>query len=86
MTPASKAIDYLRCITTYKDKAVVILLEEDADKIAALIKKQERMIERAAEIMGNAFCVEDGPCPENYIEVGCKPCVLKWLEGEADKC
>ena len=63
-----------------------ILKPDEHKQIAALIARQQRMIDAACEIMGNAFCVEDGPCPENYIEVGCKPCVLKWLEGEATKC
>lgn len=61
-------------------RAVVINRLEDQFRDATkMIEQQKVAIDKAVEIIGNAFCLEDGPCPENYVKTGCKPCVLKWI-------
>ena len=51
-----------------------------------LVERQERMIEKACEKLESGDCLFDGePCPKNYIEVGCRGCVRRWLEEVAGK-
>ena len=54
-------------------------LEDQFRDATKMIEQQKVAIDKAVEIIGNAFCLEDGPCPENYEKTGCKPCVLKWI-------
>lgn len=58
---------------------VINRLEDQFRDATKMIEQQKVAIDKAVEIIGNAFCLEDGPCPENYVKTGCKPCVLKWI-------
>ena len=84
-----KAIDYLRCITEYKGKDVVILLEEHAEEIASLIAaqaaeiaKQQRMVRRAREELADETA-ESHKTAERKEWLA--DCWLKWLEQEGEK-
>ena len=91
---AEEAINYLRCITEYKGKDVVILLEEHADKIASLIAaqaaeiaKQQRMVRSAcAELAKRAGCNRFiKQCKMICVNKECEACWLKWLTEQAEE-
>ena len=51
------------------------------------VRRLNRMVDKAIDKLADFGCVVDtDPCPANYIEVGCRGCVIKYLESEvADK-
>ena len=62
------------------------LTDAEAKALESLIERQERMIEKACEKLESGDCLFEGePCPKNYIEVGCRGCVRRWLEEVAGK-
>lgn len=64
---------------------VINRLEDQLRDATKMIDRQKVAIDKAVEIIGNAFCLEDGPCPENYVKTGCKPCALKWIGMEENQ-
>ena len=48
------------------------------------LNQQDRMLNKAIKKIANTDCIVYGKCPENYVEVGCEPCVRRWLESEVD--
>ena len=64
---------------------VINRFEDQLRDATKMIDRQKVAINKAVEIIGNAFCLEDGPCPENYVKTGCKPCVLKWIGMEENQ-
>lgn len=51
--------------------------------LLAEVRRLNRMVDKAIDKLADFGCVVDtDPCPANYIEVGCRGCVIKYLESE----
>ena len=55
----------------------------DIQALLAEVRRLNRMVDKAIDKLADFGCVVDtDPCPANYIEVGCRGCVIKYLESE----
>ena len=79
MTPEQLAEIELR----WADNEVTMQTINDFNLLLAEVRRLNRMVNKAIDKLADFGCVVDtDPCPANYIEVGCRGCVIKYLESE----